>query len=114
MGYLHALRPGRPALALDLMEELRPLVADRLAVTLVNRHQLRADSFEELPGGAVQLTEEGRRTVLSEYQERKKRPIQHRLLREKIAVGLIPHVQARLLARHLRGDLAHYPAYVGR
>ncbi len=114
VGYLHALRPGRPALALDLMEELRPLVADRLAVTLVNRHQLRADSFEELPGGAVQLTEEGRRTVLSEYQERKKRPIRHRLLREKIAVGLIPHVQARLLARHLRGDLAHYPAYVGR
>ena len=114
VGYLHALRPGRPALALDLMEELRPLVADRLAVTLINRRQLRADSFEELPGGAVQLTEEGRRTVLSEYQERKKRPVQHRLLRQKVATGLIPHVQARLLARHLRGDLAHYPAYVGR
>ena len=96
------------------MEELRPLVADRLAMTLINRRQLRADSFEELPGGEVRLTEEGQRTTLAAYQERKGRPVQHRLLREKVAIGLIPHVQARLLARHLRGDLAHYPAHVGR
>ncbi len=114
VGYLHALRPGRPALALDLMEELRPLVADRLAITLINRRQLRADNFEELPGGAVQLTDEGRRIVLSAYQERKKRDVQHRMMRQKISAGLVPHVQARLLARHLRGDLGHYPAYVAR
>ena len=114
VGYLHALRPGRPALALDLMEELRPLVADRLALTLVNRRQLRANSFEALPGGAFQLTEEGRRATLSAYQERKKTLVEHRPLGQKVAIGLIPHLQARLLARHLRGDLAHYPAYVGR
>ena len=114
VGYLHSLRPGRPALALDLMEELRPLAADRLAITLINRRQLKADSFEELPGGAVQLTEEGRRTTLAAYQERKSRLVQHRLLGEKTSLGLVPHVQSRLLARHLRGDLAHYPAYIAR
>ncbi len=114
VGYLHALRPGRPALALDLMEELRPLVADRLAVTLINRRQLRAASFDVLPGGAVRLTDDGRRTVLSAYQERKKRPVTHRLLRQKVNLGLVPHVQARLLARYIRGDLAHYPSYVAR
>ena len=112
IGYLHALRPGRPALALDLMEELRALAADRLAVTLINRRQLRASSFEVSEGGAVRLTDEGRRTVLSAYQERKKRPVRHRLLRQKVALGLVPQVQARLLARHLRGDLAHYPPYI--
>lgn len=111
IGYLHALRPGRPALALDLMEELRALGADRLAVTLINRRQLRASSFEVSEGGAVRLTDEGRRTVLSAYQERKKRPVRHRLLRQKVALGLVSQVQARLLARHLRGDLAHYPPY---
>ena len=114
IGYLHALRPGRPALALDLMEELRSLVADRLAVTLINRRQLQADHFEVLEGGAVRLTDGGRRCVLSAYQERKKRPVAHRLLRQKVALGLVPHVQARLLARHLRGDLVHYPPYVAR
>lgn len=114
VGYLHALRPGRPALALDLIEELRSLAADRLAVTLINRRQLRASSFDVLPGGAVRLTDEGRRTVLSAYQQRKKRPVSHRLLRQKMALGLVPHVQARLLARHLRGDLAHYSPYVAR
>ena len=114
VGYLHALRPGRPALALDLMEELRSLAADRLAITLINRRQLQAASFEIMEGGAVRLTDEGRRTVLSAYQERKKRPVTHRLLRQKVALGLVPHVQARLLARHLRGDLAHYSPYVAR
>lgn len=114
VGYLHALRPGRPALALDLMEELRALVVDRLAVTLINRRQLQADCFDVSPGGAVRLTEQGRRKVLSAYQEHKKRLISHRLVRQKLALGLVPHVQARLLARHLRGDLAHYPPYVAR
>ena len=114
VGFLHALRPGRPALALDLMEELRPIVADRLAITLINRRQLKAASFDVLPGGAVRLTDEGRRTVISAYQERKKRLVLHRLLRRKVSLGLVPHVQARLLARHIRGDLAHYPAYIAR
>ena len=114
VGYLHALRPGRPALALDLMEEFRPLAADRFAITLINRRQIRAASFEVSVGGAVRLTDDGRRKVLSEYQKRKGRLVRHRLVRSKIALGLVPHVQARLLARHLRGDLAHYPPYVAR
>jgi len=114
VGYLHALRPGRPALALDLMEELRAPVADRLAATLINRRQLLADGFDISPGGAVLLNDDGRRKVLSAYQEQKKRLVTHRLLQQKVSFGLVPHVQARLLARHLRGDLAHYPPYVAR
>ena len=114
VGYLHALRPGRPALALDLMEEFRPIIADRLAITLVNRRQLRAEDFEQTVGNAVQLTDEGRRAVIVEYQRRKEEEIQHRVLKQKIPLGLIPHVQARLLARHLRGDLTHYPPFLYR
>lgn len=114
VGYLHALRPGRPALALDLMEEFRALAADRLAVTLINRMQIQPRHFQNLPGGAVHLTDQGRRKLLSVYQERKKRQVEHRLAKRKTALGLVPHIQARLLARHLRGDLAHYPAYVAR
>ncbi len=114
VGYLHALRPGRPALALDLMEEFRPILADRLAITLVNRKQLKAEHFEETPGGAVQLTEEGRRAVLNAYQLRKEEEIQHRVLKQRVPLGLVPHVQARLLARHLRGDLKEYLPFLYR
>jgi len=114
VGYLHTLRPGRPSLALDLMEELRPLVADRLALTLVNRHQLTSADFESLPGGAVHLTDSGRRTVVTAYQRRKEDQVQHRVLREKVPLGLVPHVQARILARHLRGDLPEYQPYLYR
>ncbi len=114
VGYLHALRPGRPALALDLMEELRPAIADRLVLRLVNRRQIRADHFEETPGSAVSLNEQGRRALLAEYERRKEEVVPHRLLKERIPVGLIPHVQARLLARHLRGDLRHYLPYLAR
>jgi len=114
VGFLHSLRPGRPALALDLMEEFRPLIADRLALTLINRKQLSAQHFEETAGGAVHLTDHGRRAVLSAYQERKKRDVSHRLVRQNVPLGLVPHLQARLLARHIRGDLAHYPAYIAR
>lgn len=114
VGYLHALRPGRPALALDLMEEFRPVLADRLALTLVNRRQLQAEHFEETAGGAVQLIEEGRRTVIQAYQRRKEEEFQHRLLQQQLPVGLVPHVQARLLARHLRGDLKEYPPHLAR
>jgi len=114
VGYLHALRPGRPALALDLMEELRPVLADRLAITLVNRRQLGKSDFEGTPGGAVHLTEDGRKTVIVAYQRRKEETIQHRVLRERVPLGLVPHVQARLLARHLRGDVKEYPPFLYR
>ena len=114
IGYLHALRPGRPALALDLLEEIRPVVADRLALRLINRRQVGAGDFEEQPGGAVYLSEQGRRTVLLGFQDRKTEEVHHRVLGRSIPVGLLPHVQARLLARHLRGDLATYPAFRAR
>jgi CRISPR-associated protein Cas1 len=101
-------------LALDLMEELRPVIADRLAITLINRRQLKADDFEELLGGAVQMTDSGRRTVLTAYQRRKAEEVQHRVLKQKVPLGLVPHVQARLLARHLRGDLPEYVPFLYR
>lgn len=111
VGYLHALRPGRPALALDLVEEFRAWWADRLALTLLNRRQLGTNHFVERPGGAVLLTEEGRREVIVAYQKRKQEEITHPLFKEPVPVGLLPHLQARLLARHLRGDLPVYPAF---
>lgn len=114
VGFLHALRPGRPALALDLMEELRPIVADRLTLTLVNRRQLKAEDFEETPGGAVLMTETGRKTVIAAYQQRKEEEVQHRVLKQKVPLGLVPQVQARLLARHLRGDVKDYPPFLAR
>jgi CRISPR-associated protein Cas1 len=114
VGFLHALRPGRPALALDLMEELRPVLADRLAITLINRRQLKAEDFEATPGGGVLLTESGRRATIVAYQRRKEEELQHRVLKQRVPLGLVPHVQARLLARHLRGDLKEYPPFVYR
>lgn len=114
VGYLHALRPGRPALALDLMEELRPVLADRLALSLINLRQLQASDFEAFPGGAVYLNETGRRTVLVAYQKRKEQEVEHRVVGKKTPLGLVPHVQARLLARHLRGDLEYYLPFLMR
>jgi CRISPR-associated protein Cas1 len=111
VGFLHVLRPGRPALALDLVEELRPWWADRLALRLLNRGQLTASDFEPRPGGAVYLSETGRKTVLTAHQERKQETVRHRLFEHPIPAGLIPFVQARLLARHLRGDLDSYPPF---
>ena len=114
VGYLHSLRPGRPALALDLMEELRPAIVDRLVLRIINRRQIRTEHFDESPGGAVGLNEAGRRATLTAYQTRKESTSPHRLLKERIPVGLIAHVQARLLARHLRGDLKHYIPHIAR
>lgn len=111
VGFLHALRPGRPALALDLVEELRPLLADRLALTLVNRRQLQFDDFEVRPGGAVTMADAARRTVLVAYQERKREEVLHPLLDRRVPWGLVAHVQARLLARAVRGDVAAYEPY---
>jgi len=114
VGFLHADRPGRPSLGLDLMEELRAPLADRLALTLVNRRQLTPDDFREREGGAVLLDEQGRETVLVAYQERKQDTITHPVLDQEIEIGLLPHAQARLMARHLRGDLDHYVPYLLR
>ena len=114
MGFLHAVRPGRPSLALDLLEELRAPVADRLALTLINRRQLTPKHFLETAGGGVSLNDDGRKEVLTAYQKRKAEEIRHPVTRSKTPIGLLPHLQARLLARHLRGDLEHYPAFVSR
>lgn len=111
VGYLHRDRPGRPGLALDLMEELRPYLADRLALSLVNRQEIKGKGFKQTESGGVEMNGETRKTVLVAYQERKQEEIQHPFLGEKIALGLLPHVQALLLARHLRGDLDGYPPF---
>ncbi len=112
VGFLHRDRPGRPSLALDLMEELRPVLADRLALSLLNRRQLRAGDFDLRDGGAVWLGDEGRRTVLTAWSERKKEERRHPFLDEIAPLGLVPHLQAQLLARHLRGDLDAYPPWL--
>ena len=114
IGFLHAVRPGRPSLALDLMEELRAAVADRLALTLINRRQLTPKHFSGSAGGGVSLNDEGRKTVLAAYQKRKAEEVRHPVVQSKTPIGLIPHLQARLLARHLRGDMEYYPAFVAR
>lgn len=114
IGFLHAVRPGRAALALDLMEEFRPLLADRLALTLINRRQIAADDFVERPGGAVTLKEEARKRTLVAYQERKQETLKHPLLENTLALGLAPFVQARLLARAVRGDAEVYLPFTPR
>jgi CRISP-associated protein Cas1 len=114
VGFLHALRPGRPALGLDLMEELRAVLADRVALTLVNRRQLKRDDFVVREGGAVMLTDQGRKEVIVAYQRRKQEEVQHPLIGKKTPLGLLSHVQARLLARHLRGDVPEYASYLHR
>lgn len=112
MGFLHRDRPGRMSLALDLMEELRAPLADRVCLSLINRRQLTASDFRSEPTGAVLLNDAGRETVLKAYQERKRTELRHAWLDERIVLGLVPQVQAQLLARHLRGDIDIYPAWV--
>ncbi|MCX7109832.1 MAG: type I-C CRISPR-associated endonuclease Cas1c [Proteobacteria bacterium] len=114
LGFLHAVRPGRPALALDLLEEFRAPLADRLALTLINRAQIQPKHFEEREGGAVLLTDEGRKLVITAWQTRKQEEITHPLLQQAVPVGLLPQLQARLLARRLRGDVKHYVPYLQR
>ncbi len=113
-GFLHRDRPGRPSLALDLMEEFRPFLADRVALTLMNRRQIGPGDFARQESGAYALKEDSRKAVLTAWQERKQEEINHPFLDEKTTVGLLPHLQARLLARHLRGDLDAYPAFLAR
>ena len=107
IGFLHAVRPGRASLALDLLEEFRPW-ADRLALSLVNRGQLAADDFDLREGGAVMLKPEARKTVVVAFQERKQEALNHPLLAEAVPLGVVPLVQARVLARHLRGEAPLY------
>lgn len=114
VGFLHADRPGRPGLALDLMEELRPVLADRLALSLVNRGQLRAKDFVVEEAGAVRLSDAARKAVLVAWQERKRDQLRHPFLGEAAPLGMVAYLQAQLLARHLRGDLDGYPAFVWR
>jgi len=112
VGFLHADRPGRASLALDLMEELRPVMADRLALSLINRRQITANDFVLDEGGAVMLKDDPRKSVLVAWQERKRDTLRHPFLGETVTLGLVAHLQALLLSRHLRGDLDGYPAFL--
>jgi len=111
VGYLHRERPGRPSLALDLVEELRPVLADRLALSLVNRREISSSGFRRLETGAVTMDDETRKEVLIAWQKRKQEEITHPYLNERIPLGLVPYVQAMLLARFIRGDLDGYPSF---
>jgi len=111
VGFLHRDRPGRPGLALDLMEEFRPFLADRLALSLINLGQVRDSGFRKTETGAVLMNDETRKTVLVAYQKRKQVEIMHPFLDEKVEIGLLFHVQALLLARYLRGDMDGYPPF---
>ncbi|MEW6612143.1 MAG: type I-C CRISPR-associated endonuclease Cas1c [Pseudomonadota bacterium] len=114
LGFLHAVRPGRAALALDLMEEFRAVLADRLAITLINRMQINKEHFQVREGGAVYLEEEGRRAVIVAYQQRKQEEITHPLLDTRVPIGLLPMLQARFLARTIRGDMEGYLPFLVR
>jgi len=112
VGFLHRDRPGRTSLALDLMEELRPCMADRFVLTLVNNRILKSSDFLRMESGAVLLTDEGRKTFLKHWQEKKKETLTHPYLGEKLPWGMIPYIQALLLARYFREDLDAYPPFL--
>ena len=112
IGFLHELRPGRPSLALDLMEEFRAVMADRVALSMVNLRQLSSKDFSATESGAVLIKDDARKNILATWQKKKQENVTHPFLDEKMPVGLLPHVQALLLARHLRGDLDAYPPFI--
>lgn len=112
VGFMHRDRPGRRSLALDLMEELRPAFADRLVLTLINTREIQPKHFRRQAGGVVLLSDEGRRVLLQAWQARKRETITHPYLKEKVEWGIVPHAQALLLARHIRGDLDGYPPFL--
>ena len=112
VGFLHRDRPGRPGLALDIMEEFRPFLADRLTLSLINLNQVQTKGFKKMESGAVLMDDETRKAVLVAYQKRKQDEIMHPFLEEKVPIGLLFHMQALLLARCLRGDLDGYPTFI--
>lgn len=114
LGFLHVVRPGRAALALDLQEEFRSVVVDRLALTLINRGQVTANDFDDREGGAVMLNEKGRKAVVLAWQERKQEEVQHPLLETKMPIGLLPFMQARILARTIRGEMEGYIPFIAK
>jgi CRISPR-associated protein Cas1 len=114
VGFLHTDRPGRPSLALDLMEELRAVLADRVVLTLINRRQVEGPGFVLQDGGAVEMDDATRKLVVAAWQTKKQDEIEHPFLRERIPLGLVPYVQALLLARYIRGGLDAYPAFFWR
>jgi CRISPR-associated protein Cas1 len=112
VGFLHRDRPGRPGLALDLMEEFRPYIADRLVLSLINLGQITTKGFKCLDTGAVLMDDDTRKIVLLAYQKRKQDEIMHPFLGKRMPVGLLYHIQALLMARYLRGDLDGYPPFI--
>lgn len=112
VGFLHRDRPGRPGLALDLMEEFRPFIADRLALSLINLQRVQDKGFRKMDSGGVVMNDDTRKTVLVAYQERKQEEITHPFLGEKVVIGILFHIQALLMARYLRGDLDGYPPFI--
>ncbi len=114
VGFLHRDRPGRPSLALDVMEELRPVLADRVALSIINRKQVQPQGFKTTESGGVVMDDDTRKALLVAYQTRKQEELQHPFLDEKVPLGLVPYAQALLLSRYLRGDLDGYPAFIWR
>ena len=112
VGFLHTIRPGRASLALDMMEELRAYLGDRLVLSLINRRQITPRDFIQQSEDSIILTDDGRKTIITSWQERKKTEITHPYLNEKIPIGLLPHAQAMLMAKYLRGDLDNYPVFI--
>lgn len=112
VGYLHTERPGRVSLSLDLMEELRPVLADRFALTLINKKMIGKKDFKQKENGAVLMSDDARKIVLTEWQKKKKETLTHPFLKEEVEWGLVPYVQSMLLARYLRGDLDGYPPFL--
>ena len=114
VGFLHRDRPGRPGLALDIMEEFRPVIADRLVLSLINRRQLTKNCFTKVSNGAVMMEDDARKTVLTEYQNRKQDKIHHPYIEETVPIGLLFFIQSNLMARYIRGDIDGYPPFFWR
>lgn len=112
VGYLHTERPGRVSLALDMIEELRPVIADRFVLSLINKRMIQGKAFKKKENGAVIMSDDARKLVLAEWQNKKKETLMHPFLQEKVEWGMIPFAQAMLLARYLRGDLDGYPPFL--